>query len=79
MDADAVDSGQVVVRSLHVGGVYAAMADGSVRFISDFVETGAAVTGGYVDGSVTGFQQNFSVWQRLNVSADGMVFELPGS
>ena len=79
MDADAVDSGQIVVRSLHTGGVYAAMADGSVRFISDFVATGAAELGGFVDSSIPNFDKNFSVWQRLNVSADGQHFEMPGS
>jgi type II secretory pathway pseudopilin PulG len=75
MDADAVDSGQVVARSFHPGGVFAALADGSVRFISDFVETGDVVQNGYIDGAAE--IKNFRVWQRLNVSADGESFQMP--
>jgi prepilin-type N-terminal cleavage/methylation domain-containing protein len=80
MDAATVNSGQVSVRSVHPGGAFIALADASVRFISDFVETGELVYEGFVgesgppDDKVT-----FRVWQRLNVSADAMTFEMPGS
>lgn len=65
-------SGQSVVRSLHVGGAYVAMADASVRFISDFTDAGN-ITGGScigcsnVNDTLPG---NFGAWQRLNMSAD---------
>jgi len=62
-------SAQSVVRSVHVGGVNAAMADASVRFISDFVEAGAQ-NGGIVLDLAT-----FRTWQRLNVSQDALVIE----
>jgi prepilin-type N-terminal cleavage/methylation domain-containing protein len=79
-DPNVARSGQVSVRSLHPGGAFVALADASVRFISDFVDTGELIYEGYVgetgppNGDVT-----FRVWQRLNVGADGMTFELPGS
>jgi prepilin-type N-terminal cleavage/methylation domain-containing protein/prepilin-type processing-associated H-X9-DG protein len=48
-------------RSLHVNGVNVCMADGSVRFISDFVETGTA-------GTPPGC---LGIWDKLNLSNDG--------
>jgi len=81
MHADTVDSGQSVVRSQHAGGAFVALADGSVRFISDFVDTAEIVYEGFV-GQKTGSapaENLFRVWQRLNVSADSMVSEMPGS
>ncbi len=63
------DNTQAVPRSNHVGGIFVCMVDGSVQFISDFVETltiwdltPAAVNPG-----------ELGVWQRLNASADGEV------
>lgn len=79
MDADTVDSGQSVVRSLHAGGAFVALADGSVRFITDFVDTGPIVYEGFVGEKGQPSEATFRVWQRLNVSADSMVLELPGS
>ncbi len=46
-------------RSKHPSGVHAALCDGSVRFISDWVESGGNLA------------VNPSVWDRLNASADG--------
>ena len=68
-------SGQSSVKSRHVGGAMVAMADASVRFISDFVDNGG------MQGSA-GFciaagdplditDGRFGVWQRLNASGDG--------
>jgi prepilin-type N-terminal cleavage/methylation domain-containing protein len=72
-------SGQSVVRSRHVGGVQVAMADASVQFISDFVQSGPQTFFGQVgakirDENIT--PQLFGVWQRLNVSRDGYTFDL---
>ncbi|MDY0169809.1 MAG: DUF1559 domain-containing protein [Thermoguttaceae bacterium] len=59
-------STQGAPRSLHSGGVYVCMADGSVRFVSGFVEKG---TSWDIDPN------DFGVWQRLCASADGMVID----
>jgi prepilin-type N-terminal cleavage/methylation domain-containing protein len=81
MDAATVDSGQAVVRSLHIGGAFVALADGSVRFVSDFVNSGPIIYEGFVgqNGADSVKPENFGVWQRLNVSADGIQFEMPSS
>ncbi len=49
---------QQTTRSLHIGGVNICLCDGSVRFISDFVQTGTSSTA-------------FSVWDKLLLSHDG--------
>lgn len=54
---------QQTVRSLHVGGVFAAFGDGHVSWISDYVETSTTET-------------YRSVWERVNLSADGDPFSL---
>ncbi|MCA9230636.1 MAG: DUF1559 domain-containing protein [Planctomycetales bacterium] len=78
MDAAQVDSGQSGVRSLHPGGVFASLADGSVRFISDFVEPGSIGYGAYIGKASPAdiLPENFGVWQRLNISADSQIFEI---
>ncbi len=45
-------------RSLHGGGVYTCFADGSVHWISDFVQLGTSAG-------------NLGVWDKLNLSCDG--------
>lgn len=50
---------QQTARSCHQGGVYVCLADGSVRWISDYIELSAN------DPS------HVSVWDRLMLSADG--------
>ncbi len=52
---------QQTARSMHVGGVTVCMCDGSVRFISDFIQTVG-------NGSTS---PNLSVWDKLNLSIDG--------
>jgi prepilin-type N-terminal cleavage/methylation domain-containing protein/prepilin-type processing-associated H-X9-DG protein len=63
-------SAQVAVRSKHSGGVYAAMCDGSVQFISDFIDIGRETEGLRCKETV------FGVWQRLNCPDDGNVISL---
>ncbi len=71
-------SAQSVVRSVHPGGAFCAMADASVRFIGDFVDAGRVGTGEYLGTNAADVQeQNFGVWQRLNASSDGFAFQLP--
>jgi prepilin-type N-terminal cleavage/methylation domain-containing protein len=68
-------SGQSVMRSSHVGGIFVAMADASVRFISDFIDTGqqtAATADGRLGGPFNTSPDNFRTWQRLNVASDGL-------
>ena len=79
MDAATVNSGQSVIRSVHPGGAFVALADGSVRFITDFVDSGPIIYEGFVGQGGQPTEETFRVWQRLNVSADGMVLELPSS
>ena len=54
-------------RSMHPGGVNCAYADGSVHFIPDEVELGEWVGGNGGENSYLG------VWDRLNLSADGLI------
>ncbi|MCA9260846.1 MAG: DUF1559 domain-containing protein, partial [Planctomycetales bacterium] len=68
-------SGQSTVRSLHPGGAHVAMLDGSVHFISDFINAGNIGAAAYIGQAHPEdiLPENFGVWQRLNMSADGMV------
>ncbi len=49
-------------RSMHQNGVHVCLCDGSVQWISDFID---------IVGNVYVTPPVFSVWDRLNVSADG--------
>lgn len=69
--------GQATTRSCHPDGVYTAFADGSVHFISNYIERGTlwaiwpdATTG--VNPLNTG---NFLTWQRLCASQDGLTLD----
>lgn len=78
MHTNEDNSGQSTVRSRHTGGAFIAMADGSVRFVSDFIDGGSVGTGGYLGSTPPGvdtLEQNFGAWQRLNISADGYVVQ----
>jgi len=55
---------QATTRSMHPGGVFVAMADASVRFISDYVEKGN-------QWEILNFN-DYLTWQRLNASNDGL-------
>jgi prepilin-type processing-associated H-X9-DG protein len=47
---------------MHAGGVHVALVDGSVRWITDFIET-------------SGDYNNPSVWDKLNLAADGLTID----
>jgi prepilin-type N-terminal cleavage/methylation domain-containing protein len=66
-----------VIRSKHPGGVHASLCDGSVRFISDNIQSGVG-RAGYRLACEAGTLNDFGVWQRLNSSNDGYVFEDSG-
>jgi prepilin-type N-terminal cleavage/methylation domain-containing protein/prepilin-type processing-associated H-X9-DG protein len=54
---------QQTARSMHSGGVNAALADGSVRWINDYVDISS--------GNINNSPPTYSVWDRLNLSNDG--------
>jgi len=53
---------QACPRSMHAGGVHVALVDGSVRWIGDFIET-------------SGNENAPSVWDKLNLAADGLTID----
>jgi hypothetical protein len=50
-----------------------------VRFVSDFVDSGPIVYEGFVGEKGPPTEDTFRVWQRINVSSDSMIAELPSS
>ncbi len=54
-------------RSMHTGGVFVGMADGSVHFISDFIQQSP----GYISTSAFSQPASWSVWDKLILSNDG--------
>ena len=72
-------SAQSVVRSAHVGGVFVALADASVRFITDFIDTGPMPDASGIakiypkpGANDPTDPANFRTWQRLHIAGDGM-------
>lgn len=59
--ANVEQLGQGTARSMHLGGVFVSMVDGSVRWITDNIQV------------LPSDPSNFSVWDRLMLSADGQV------
>lgn len=59
---------QAAVRSMHLGGVFVAFVDGSVHWISDFVEISGT--------SINANPPRYSVWDRLMLSKDGRSVDL---
>jgi prepilin-type N-terminal cleavage/methylation domain-containing protein/prepilin-type processing-associated H-X9-DG protein len=58
---------QQTARSLHIGGVNVCFADGSAHWISNYIQ----VTPSTLTAVGSGFQANYSVWDRLIASGDG--------
>jgi prepilin-type processing-associated H-X9-DG protein len=56
-------------RSSHPGGLNGLFADGSVRFVSDFIERSGTYRGTSDDTS------DMRAWERINVAADGDTVE----
>ena len=74
--SDTPNSGQSSVRSLHPGGAFAAMVDGSVRFLNDFIQVGAAQDTSFIGQEPhTTLPENFATWERLNMSRDGFALD----
>ena len=61
-------AGQGTVRSMHVGGAFVGFVDGSVHFISDFIDKGP------FDASDLKFVV-YHTWQRLCASGDQEVVD----
>jgi prepilin-type N-terminal cleavage/methylation domain-containing protein len=68
-------SGQSTVKSRHPGGAVCALADASVRFVSDFIEVGelGITEDGLIDETPPGqsSERSLGAWPRLNISRDG--------
>jgi prepilin-type N-terminal cleavage/methylation domain-containing protein/prepilin-type processing-associated H-X9-DG protein len=62
-EGDGADR-QQTARSMHQGGVYVAMCDGSVHYISDFIERD-------LQDFLVSPPTHLSVWDKLNLSNDG--------
>jgi prepilin-type N-terminal cleavage/methylation domain-containing protein/prepilin-type processing-associated H-X9-DG protein len=69
---DGCTSSQGQARSKHPGGVQVCLADGSVRFLSDYIEKTQGLWD--LDPAVLN-EGNFKVWQRLNASGDGLAID----
>ena len=58
---------QATARSMHLAGVFVSFCDGSVHFLSDYIDHGNSTQNWSISGP-----GDLHVWERLMVSADGM-------
>lgn len=76
--ASSSSSAQTATRSRHVGGVNAAMTDGSTRFISDYIDA-PLIVGTQNPDYDRSLLEDGSIWQYLNISGDDQVVGGDGS
>ena len=65
-------SNQSVVRSVHPGGAFSAFADGSVKFLSEYIEGGSFIGAWQPVEYNSNFPNSFLTWQRLCLSSDSL-------
>lgn len=70
-DHGASSNNQAATRSMHVGGVNTAFADGSVHWISNDINIHKSVDPNIADFGVNQSVTKYSVWDCLMLSADG--------
>ena len=68
-------NGQCAARSTHAGGINATLADGSVRFISNYIETTSDPWGFWGNATAPNLSTQFLCWQRICASQDGQVVD----
>ena len=66
---------QATTRSRHAGGVNIALADGSVRFLSNYIEKGTDMWGWVSAPTTPNLSTQFVCYQRLFASQDGQVVD----
>jgi len=76
MCASPAYQGMLTVKSYHVGGVNAAMADGAVRFVSENVDAGSR--GGGEKTNITQGVGPYGLWGRLGCRGDGQSVDQTG-
>ena len=73
MTCATAGSNQATTRSQHAGGVNVTLADGSVRFVSNYIEKG---NGGWAGNATTpSTATQFLCWQRICASQDGQTVD----
>ena len=63
---------QFTARSMHQGGVFTCFCDGSVHWISDFIDRNPGWSIQASTDAANSWMTELHVWERLNVSADGL-------
>jgi prepilin-type N-terminal cleavage/methylation domain-containing protein len=66
---------QQTVRSMHVAGAHVALADGSARWISDYIDSIHDADAAGEAANAAGSPPRFSLWDRLNLSNDGQTID----